>query len=101
VDTRWPKLKASEVEQALYQKATYKLSGSENIRTIAVRKVWKVGSCRQVMTEYFREFVRIGYHLKGYCVKQKVIMKKPNKPKTCVRSWSPIVSFNCLGKVLK
>ena len=45
-DTRWPKLKASEIEQALYQQAPYKAPGPDNIKTIAIRKAWKVRSCR-------------------------------------------------------
>lgn len=37
-DARWPKLKASEIEQALYQQAPCKVPGSDNIKKIVVRK---------------------------------------------------------------
>jgi hypothetical protein len=37
-DTRWPKLKALEIEQALYQQALYKAPDPDNIKTIAIRK---------------------------------------------------------------
>ena len=100
-DTRWPKLKASEIEQALYQQAPYKAPGPDNIKTIAIRKAWKVRSCRKVITNLFRECIRIGYHPKAFREGQTVILRKPNKPETLARSYRPITLLNCLGKVLE
>jgi hypothetical protein len=85
-DTRWPKLKASEIEEALYQQSPYKTPGPDNIKTIATRKVWKVNSCRKVITRLFPKCVKIEYRPKVFREDQTVILRKPNKPKTLARS---------------
>ena len=100
-DPRWPKLKVSEIGQALYQQAPYKAPGPDNIKTIAIRKAWQVESCRKVITSLFRECVKIGYHPKAFRKGQTVILRKPNKPETLARSYRPITLLNCLGKVLE
>jgi hypothetical protein len=99
-DTRWLKPKASEIEQALYQQASYKAPGPDNIKTIAIRRAWKVSSCRNVITRLFHECVKIGYHPKVFREGQTVILRKPNKLETLARSNRPITSLDCLSKVL-
>ena len=75
-DPRWPKLKVSEIGQALYQQAPYKAPGPDNIKTIAIRKAWQVEGCRKVITSLFRECVKIGYHPKAFRKGQTVYLEE-------------------------
>lgn len=98
----WPDVKTQEIETALFAQAPNKAPGPDGIKTIALQKAWKqVPTFRRRLKQLIRSSLRNGYFPRIHRTGRTLIIPKPGKDPSQVKSYRPITLLNTMGKLME
>ena len=93
----WPKINRDEIRDTIFSSSTKLVAGPNGISYLILQKAFNIIESRFIIL--YNKLIQYGYHPTCWRKATGVILKKPNRDASLLKSYRVISLLNCLGKI--